>query len=230
MKNLKTILLIATLSFSQILFAQKETRDVGSFDEISLGVAADLYLTIGSKQSVVIEGDEDDIEEIVTEVRDGRLRIKSRKSWSWNWGGNDVEIYITVPKINALSVSGSGDIHGESVIETDDLELGVSGSGNIEVEIDSEEVKMTISGSGSAQLGGTTSDFSVRISGSGSINAYDLKAENVAVRISGSGSARVNASDELEATISGSGNVYYEGSPDKVNSNTSGSGRVKKKG
>jgi hypothetical protein len=34
--------------------------------------------------------------------------------------------------------------------------------------------------------------------------------------------------DQLDAKISGSGSVYYKGDPDKVISNVSGSGRVKK--
>ncbi len=55
-----------------------------------------------------------------------------------------------------------------------------------------------------------------------------MEATQCAVRISGSGNVEINVKDELDATISGSGSVSYKGSPSKVNSNASGSGKVRK--
>ena len=230
MKNFKLLLTLALLAAFSFSYAQKETRNTESFDEISLGVHADLYLTIGSKQSVVIEGEDDDIDNIETEVENGRLRIRSKKSWNWNWGGDKVEIYITVPEVNGIYVSGSGSVHGESVIKSDDFDMSISGSGDINIEIDANSASLKISGSGHAELSGNAGELNIRISGSGSIEAYDLESNEVEASISGSGSARVNVSESIEASIAGSGSIYYTGDPDNVNSSTAGSGRVRKKG
>ena len=44
----------------------------------------------------------------------------------------------------------------------------------------------------------------------------------------GSGSCKCNVTDNLEASVSGSGNITYIGSP-KIDARVSGSGRVKSK-
>lgn len=230
MKSYKLLFTLFFLATAIISYGQRESRDVGSFDEISLGTHADLYLTIGSKTSVELVGDEDDIDEIETEVVNGSLRIRNESRWGWNWSSDKVKIYITVPEIKAISVSGSGNIYGESTIKADDLELSISGSGNIELDIEATEASMTISGSGNAELEGSVKDLTLRISGSGSIEAESLRAEDAEVRISGSGSVEIYASESLEARIAGSGSVYYYGDPKQVDSSSAGSGKVKKRG
>jgi hypothetical protein len=77
-------------------------------------------------------------------------------------------------------------------------------------------------------LSGKGTDLEINISGSGSVDAESLEAENCVAKISGSGKCEVNASKSIDARISGSGSVYYKGDPVKVNSHSSGSGKVKK--
>ena len=209
---------------------QKETRDVDSFDEIGLSTHADLYLKIGPSYSVVLEGDDDDIEAIETEVSNGRLRIKNKDRFKWGSWSSKVKVYITMPKVNGLYVSGSGDIIGESSIESDNLEISISGSGSIDLDIKADEVDLSISGSGDAELSGNVRIFDGRISGSGTIEADELSAKNAKIRISGSGSTSIDVSEDLDVKIAGSGNVYYTGNPDRVNANSSGSGKVRKRG
>lgn len=230
--NMKKILLLSTFIFSTLVaFAQEsEIRDVSSFDGISLGSSGTLFLTIGSEQKVELKGKSSVIEDIITEVRGHTLIIKQRNSDGWfNWSNSeDFDVYVTVPSIEALDVSGSGRIYGKSIIRANHLDLGVSGSGRMEIEIDAPMIEASISGSGRIAIDGKGQDFEIHISGSGSVNAEYLQVENVEARISGSGRCEVNVSKSIDARISGSGSVYYKGDPDKVNSNTSGSGRVKK--
>ena len=235
---------VAFLLFSCVYATDKETREVDDFSNISLGINADLYLKIGPKQSVVLEGD--DLDKIETVVENGRLKIK--REGTFQWGNLDkIKIYITATKIDGLSVAGSGSIKAESTIKTDDLNLSVSGSGDIELSAEADDVKisvtgsgdikmnidaddldMKVSGSGDIELEGKADDVDVKITGSGSIDAEDLQASDVDVNISGSGTCKVGVSNSLDAKISGSGSVYYKGNPDKVQSHSSGSGRVKK--
>lgn len=231
MKELRFLIMLALMvSFGAAHSFQRETRNVEDFDEISLGVSGRLYLSIGDEFKVELDGDEDDLDEIDTDVVNGVLRIRHDGKWDWNWNSGGVKIYVTMPEVKGLSVSGSGTIYAEDLIKTDDIELSVSGSGDLEAEIEAGRVELSISGSGGAELQGTARNFGVRISGSGSLDAYDLRSEDCDVRISGSGSAKVNVSGDLDARISGSGSVYYDGDPDHVNSSASGSGKVRKRG
>ena len=230
MKNIRTLLmLLLMVSIGTAYAYQRDNRDLKGFDEISLGVSAHLHLSIGNEFKVEMEGDEDDMDEIETKVENGVLKIRHERRSGWSWNMDRVDIYVTMPEVNGLRVSGSGSIRSEDTIKSDDLELAVSGSGDLEVDIDARMVNLSISGSGDVELSGKAGEFKSTISGSGGIDAFDLVIENCDVRISGSGSVRVEVTGSLDARISGSGSVYYEGDPENVNSSTSGSGRVRKR-
>jgi len=229
MRNLFTALLLIC---SVGLFAQnKETRDVGNFDEVMMSVDGTVYIKMGDKNEVILEGSSSDLEKIETNVRGGRLKIGTEGNGRWwkSWRDSPkIDVYITVKEINGLYVSSSGDIVSQGTLKSDDFETSVSGSGGIEVEVDARNVSSKISGSGSIELSGGASDARLSISGSGKYYAEDLRVDDYTISISGSGRATVNLEGELDVRISGSGNVYYKGNPSGVNSSTSGSGKVRR--
>jgi hypothetical protein len=271
MKKYYFLIVLAILFSASLSMAQnREVRNVESFTKISFGYPGKLYLKQGSPQKVELEGDKDVLEEIETEVEGGRLKIGKEGKWfDWKFDDNDkITVYITVPNIQGVSVSGSGDVIGQSKIRTNDLDLNVSGSGSLSLDVEaSGDVEADVSGSGDMDLKGhfesfesdvsgagkvilvatidNTADFGIsgsgkieargqagevktNISGSGRVLAADLETNRCEVRISGSGSVEINVKDELNANISGSGSVAYKGNPRKVNSHSSGSGKVRK--
>ncbi len=240
--------IIALLFITIPVFGQKETRDVGSFHRISFGIPADLYLQQGDTQSVQLEGDHDDLDKIETEVVGGqlRIRIEDHSWWHWNFK-NQVTVYITVPDIDEVSLGGSGHIMGSGTIKSGDLRLSVSGSGKMELKVNSNSLKLdvsgsgrmdlnvntknideNISGSGGISLAGNADTADLEISGSGKLDATDLDVKTYDISISGSGRSNISVSEAITANISGSGSVLYKGSPDKVISRVSGSGKVRK--
>jgi hypothetical protein len=225
MNMLKPLFSILLLSATLTAFGQgKKERDVSSFTGVSLGIAGDIYLTQGSPQKVVVQA-ENNLDEIETEVRDGVLTIKTD---NWNSKIKGVKIWITMPEVESLNVSGSGDILAETTINTDEIELKVSGSGSIDVpELKADEIGAAISGSGDLKLAGSADEMEMRISGSGSVYAEGLKVNECGIKISGSGSCRIDVTGELEASISGSGKVTYYSNP-QIDARVSGSGKVRK--
>jgi hypothetical protein len=203
---LKSLFSIVLISVTLIAFGQdKEERDVPSFTGVSLGISGDAYITQGSPQEVIVQA-ETNLDKIETKVKDGVLRIKT-DSWSSKIKG--AKIWITMPEVEALYISGSGDILAETPINSDELELKVSGSGSVNVtELTADEMEL-------------------RISGSGSVHAEGLKVDECGIKISGSGSCKIDVTDELDASISGSGRVTYYGNP-QIDARVSGSGKVRK--
>lgn len=224
----KVTLLLAALIFTFAAQAQKkETRKVGSFDYVSLGVSADLVITQGSSNSLVLEGDADDLENIETYVKDGKLKIRTENN-SW-FGDNmgDVKIYVTLVNFRGASVSGSGEITNSNNLKGNDINLSVSGSGEIEIYVDCKNIDAHISGSGEIYLEGKSDEIELHISGSGDLNSIEMQVNRIEAHISGSGSAKVNVKDEIDAHISGSGKIRYEGNPSKIREKVSGSGSVR---
>jgi hypothetical protein len=227
----KSIIITCLLFVSSLVQAQNsEVRELPVFDGISLRTSGTVYLTQGNDQKVELKGNEETLRKLETEVRGNKLTIKFRDSDNWfSWNNSDnFDIYITVKDLKELNVSGSGRIYGKNKFNSDRMEIEISGSGRVELEVTSNLIETSISGSGKIDLKGKTKDLETRISGSGSLYASELDSENCDLRISGSGKCEVNVSKSIDSHISGSGSVYYRGNPDKINSQTSGSGRVKK--
>ncbi len=229
MRNIFTaLLLVCTIALSA---QNKETRNVGNFDEVMMSIDGTVYIKMGDKNEVILEGSRSDLEKVETDVKSGRLRIgtENRGRWWRSWRDSPkVDVYITVKEINGVYVSSSGDIVSQGLLKSDDFEASISGSGGIEVEVDARTVSSRISGAGNIELSGSSSDARLGISGSGKYFAEDLKVGDYNITISGSGRATVNVEGELDVRISGSGNVYYKGNPTGVNSSTSGSGKVRR--
>jgi hypothetical protein len=266
-KNISALIVIFLISLTSVFAQNRETRNVDKFSKIAFRVPGKLYLRQGNTQKVEIEGDKNMLSIIETEVNGSSLVIHTPKKWNWR-NDEKVTVYITVTDLEAVSVSGSGDVIGETLFKVSDIELNVSGSGGMNLEIAaSGKVKADVSGSGNLQVKGTGRNFRSQLSGSGKVTmnmnisedvvfsvsgsgkidatgkaeevkttisgsgrvlASNLEAKRCEVRISGSGNVEINVKDELDASISGSGSVSYKGNPNKVNSNSSGSGRVSK--
>ncbi|MGI9546816.1 MAG: head GIN domain-containing protein [Flavobacteriaceae bacterium] len=207
-------------------------RTTSDYDDIAVAGWFDVELVAGTEGRLKIKGEENLLEYIKTEVKDGKLIIKVRngvnlKPSSW---GKDGGIYVTVPveEISSVSLSGSGDIVGKTAIKTDSFSTQIAGSGDITLEVEAESVEAALSGSGDINLSGKASSFDVRVSGSGDVKAYELNANKVEVSISGSADVRVTANEMLYARVSGSGDIHYRGNPSKIDSKASGSGDISK--
>ena len=226
-----------------------ETREVAEFDRINLMVPANLYVSQGDTNSFSIEGDDNLLEEIETDLDGTFLEIELKNSVKCLNPTQEINIWVTMKEVKELAVSGSGNIVGETAFETDSLEMRVSGSGKIsndnQIKADSLELRISgsgdvdldvvsktittrISGSGNVALEGVTEIHEFQVSGSGELNAYDLDTQKSVLGVSGSGKAELKVSEELEINIAGSGNVKYKGAPEKVTQNVSGSGSVEK--
>jgi hypothetical protein len=208
----------------------KETRNVSGFTKISFGVSGNLYINFGPEFKVVLEGEKRYVDDIITEVSGGKLVIKMENWRMNNWRMNEkVTVYITMPELNGLGVSGSGKAEIKDAVKTGELYLNVSGSGKLYIsDITASKLDCGISGSGDIILGGggTCSKANISISGSGNYMGESLKIGTAEIHISGSGNCTCNVTESLKASVSGSGNVSYEGDP-KVDVHVSGSGKVR---
>jgi len=205
-------------------------RATGDYDEIAVSGWFDVDLVDGKEGQLTLEGESNLLEYIVTEVKNGKLSIKTEnnvnlKPSDWN---NGIRITVPVESVSSISLSGSGDIVGKTTIKTDKLSTSMSGSGDITLNVETNSLSASMSGSGDINFSGNTTDFSATISGSGDIKAFELEADNVEAIVSGSADIKVTANKMLQARVSGSGDITYRGNPEKLDTKTSGSGDISK--
>ncbi|HUQ34125.1 MAG TPA: head GIN domain-containing protein [Pyrinomonadaceae bacterium] len=183
-----------------------EKREVPTFSSLEISGAYEVEIVAQKEQSLEIEGDDNLLSLIKTEVDDGVLRIYSEKSFNTK---NKLRVRIAVQRFNGINTSGASDI-AASGIKTDNFDVDASGASNI-------------------NLAGETQSLRVDMSGAGELDAKELHAQGVRVGISGAARADVYATENLEAHVSGAGNVNYYGDPKNVSEDASGAGSISKK-
>lgn len=245
MRAITKILLIALLlSGSAYVYAHPhstaivdvgkiEDRHITGFHAVDVGGSFDVYITQGSSESVKVEAPDEIIDHIITEVDNGVLKIYNKNDRNFHWGdlfGNHkkIVVYVSAKDLNAIAVSGSGDVFFKEGIHTTSLRLRVSGSGDMYGRVEVKNLESGISGSGDVKLVGRAESSAVNVSGSGDFEARGLVTVNTLVHVSGSGDASVNASGSISASVSGSGDVRYTGGAKSVSSSKSGSGDVQR--
>ena len=198
---------------------------VDPFTEVGISIPSTVYIEQGISHKLVIEAPQKELEKIEVSVKDDKLIIKPE-----NYGDKiaaDVRIYITSPEYEVIGIAGSVELFTEGEIKSDELELKISGSGEMNFhELMVEELELKISGSGKALMKGNGEEQEISIAGSGSVDAENFEVEEAEVKISGSGNCTISANGELEVSIAGSGKVLYKGNPE-VESRIAGSGSVK---
>jgi hypothetical protein len=207
----------------------EETRSVDSFDQIEINGIGEFTVVLGTKESLRVEAEENLLPYLETYVRGSTLVVEIED------GRNilptePVNFYLTVVALEALDISGLGNIQLPE-IETEDFRISLSGAGNIDIEsLDADTFNVTMSGLGDLTVSdGQVASQDVTISGGGKYFASSLESADAVVTISGVGSATLRASEFLKVTISGGGDVNYYGNPE-VDTDISGLGNLDRLG
>lgn len=203
----------------------REERKLNSFDEVQVSQGIDAYLEKGTKESVKVEARGIPLDEVLTEVYGGRLKVHLSKN---RWRDYSVTVYITYVSLDGISASSAANVTGKNIIKGDRLDLDVSSAADIEVEVDVNDLSCDASSSGDIEVSGKTKYLDVEVSSAGGVDAYDLEAEIVKVDASSGAGAKVYATKEIDAEASSGASVRYRGDPAKSRTDTGSGGSVRK--
>lgn len=202
---------------------------VGAFDRLEVAGPYEVTVATGGAPSVRASGGQQAIERMVVEVKGGTLKIHPRKRSGLHFGwskSQKVKLTVTVPRLAAAEVAGSGSIAVDKVAG-DRFEAGVAGSGAVRLgQVDVKRLKAGIAGSGEIAAGkGRAGSADYEIAGSGDIAAGGVVAEAASVSIAGSGKVAAHATGTASVEIAGSGDVRVTGGA-KCSVSKAGSGNV----
>ena len=198
---------------------------VDSFEKIEISGAFKVLLVPSKSHEVIIEVDENLINYIDISVRGNRLFIESDRRLISRKG---IKIEVPVKELTEIISSGASDIKSNEPISSKELDIEVSGAGNLDLKLDVKFVSLELSGATMVYLAGVSERLDIEMSGAGSLMAENLELKDCSVDISGVGHVLVNVSGSLEAQVSGLGKVEYLGNPGSVRGDVSGIGDVSK--
>lgn len=230
---------LVLLSVASLAFAQttKKTLELSEFQSIYVNSNYTVYVKQSNKQEVTVEALTEIYSLTEFKVENGILLINvERKPDNPNksiWAKIDdiklnptMKVYVSLKNVNELQVNGGGKIISENSIASDNLTLGVSGSGSLDLDIKGKTIKTELTGAGSITLKGYASYNDILIAGSGSLYAFNLELESAKIRDSGSGNAEINVTNSLDAAVVGSGSIKHKGNTKSVTKKQFGSGII----
>ncbi|SMC00494.1 hypothetical protein SAMN00120144_1248 [Hymenobacter roseosalivarius DSM 11622] len=224
---LLTVCVLHASAFAQI----KQTRKVGNFEAVSASGAVNIFLRQGNAPTVVVETAEEGQQYLVTEVQGGVLKIYRAKGINWRellGGGSDkVNVYITSPRLRAVTVSGASSVKGESAWVADELKLQTSGASDMVLSIKAKSLVVNCSGASDVKLSGQADRQQVSVSGGSEYEAYALQSRNAQIGASGASEVEVSVDGELTSNASGASSIRYRGSARVLSSRASGASSVR---
>ncbi|HEU4836886.1 MAG TPA: head GIN domain-containing protein [Pyrinomonadaceae bacterium] len=182
-----------------------QKREVAPFTSIATEGVFTVEVTCQKDLSLEVEGDDNVLEYVTSEVTGNTLRLKNTKNYQTS---EPVKFKISVPNIEGISVNGAGHIE-------------VKGIKNEKFEID-------MNGASTIIVSGDTKTVDIGANGAGKVDAHNLHAARGVVDSRGVARVDVDVTNQLDVSIQGSSTVTYTGDP-VVNKSVQGTGKVERR-
>ncbi len=200
-------------------------KSLEHFDALHVSGIFKVFLVEGDTPQIRIETDENLHEYVIAEVKNNSLHLGMEKGN--NYDPTKLVAYVTVNRLNELSISGAASITSEHALSSENMIISLSGASNLELLLETGNLKTTVSGAGNIELSGNANKHEVQISGVASMDCLELLTHETIINISGAASAKVHADTKIDASVSGVGSIRYAGNPESVKTSTSGPGSIK---
>jgi len=218
MKKLFSLLvitgLITTASAQKTISdANAQKRNVSGFHAIEVSGGIDLYLSQGEEAVAVSAAKTEYRDKIITEVKDGVLKIwfDWKNSSKFEWNNRKMKAYVSFKDIDRLEGSGGSDINVDGSIKVAKLEMEISGGSDFDGKVETDELKIHASGGSDVDISGKAARLTIDASGGSDFKGYDLASDICNVEASGGSDVHVTVNKELSANASGGSDVYYKG-------------------
>ena len=196
---------------------------VADFHGIDVSSGFDVTLLQGNAEDVTITAQENLFEHIVVKVDQGILRIYAERGIM---ATKPMKASISFKSIDNLKVSGGGDVVAETPVNVPELDVNISGGGDLSSVINTDEMICKVSGGGDAKIDGNIRNYNLDLSGGGDAKS-DLNAGIITCSVSGGGDLTIRCKEKVSdanISISGGGDVSLEMNADKLKCSVAGGG------
>jgi hypothetical protein len=239
MRNIK----IATLLLVLIVFSSCELKfSMGSIegngnvvkddrifsekiDIVKASNGLEVELVHSMIQVVSVEADENLLDIIETNFKNGTLYVKTTKNIR---KAKSKKVTIAYTNLDAIHASSGANIKGFPGLLSENLDLKASSGAQMDINVLSKELSAQASSGSSITIRGQARNFNSKASSGSSIDARDLQAIYCTSKASSGASITLNIQRSLDAKASSGADIRYIGEPEVITQNTSSSGRVRK--
>ncbi len=221
MKMTNMVLLVAILPLFGI--AQDKEIEIPSFASLKVFGPFRVVLEEGDTEKVIIRSADTDLENIVVEVKNGRLKIKFRDD-IWRNEKPSVEVHYKL--LSEVVAEADARVRVGGAIKTVSLRISISSGAQADLELDVNQLDVSVTTGGMLTLVGQANIQEANANTGGEIDALELDCKEVYVKAGTGGQARVRALELIDARSSMGGHVSYTGNPEIRDHNTSLGGTI----
>jgi len=206
----------------------RQTRTVSAFHGISVSTGIEVYLTQKDIQEVRVEADEEDMDELITKVEGGILKIymKEKSLLHMNWNNRPRKVYVSFKSLDKLEASSGSEISTQSKINAERLDVDASSGAEVKLELNASDVSAESSSSAEIKLTGKANTLQVNASSGSEVDASDFETKRCNASASSAAEIRVHVTEQLDAHASSSAEISYSGNPAHKDINESSGGDV----
>jgi hypothetical protein len=201
-----------------------QDRNVSGYQGLDVSGGFEVHVTQGNNESLRIEADENLLDNVKTEVKNGVLHIYNAENINTK---NTMKAYVTLKELNSLDISGGVKVVGMSAFRPKTFKMDLSGASNVKLDLMTDKITAGMSGASQIALTGRADQLILNMSGASKVDAENFESNKVKVKASGASTVKVFAKEVLDINASGASHVRYKGSP-SITSNTSGGTRISK--
>lgn len=187
-----------------------------SFERVELLVDANVEIIPEAPVSALATGDQNALDRLVMETRDGRLVISMRR-----YAGDDkrvalggpLHLRLYAPSLRAVSVVGAGTVRvgrlrGQRVM------IALQGPGSIDVaDITADQLALNMVGNGRIRAAGKVKQAQMNLAGASQLQGAALLVDDVTLQNEGAGDHHLTVLKRAKITSRGAGRIAIDGRP-----------------
>lgn len=195
------------------------------FSTIKATEGLDVYLSQSNKESISVEADENLHELILTEIKDGVLKIHTKENIA---NATSKKVMVNFKDISSIISTSGSDVYSTNTITTETLNLKSSSGSDMKLDVNTSVLNCKSTSGSDLKISGKTIKLIAEASSGSDIKAADLIAESSEVKATSGADITINTSKELTARATSGGDVKYYGNPEKVDVSDNPSGSIRK--
>jgi len=215
---------ILGLSASEVLASPNRINGSGNlidrtipapdFETVSSACGVTVLITDDNTDRIRIEADDNLMEYVVVEERQGTLRVALDQGRKGARNVSNAHVTVTVPsngKIRALKASSASQIVCRTALGADDFSIETSSAAKVEAAVKAGKCSLDASSASKITLSGKAAQFRANLSSAAKLSADELDAATCSIDTSSGSKASVHCTGTLRANASSGSSIRYSG-------------------
>lgn len=220
----KLLTLVFLIGWYGVNAQNEETRVISSFDKIEVTGNIKVVMKLGETESLKIKTINIDPSEVVTQVKNKLLKIKTKSDLFDD--ESHVTVYLTYKEIREITSNASAEIKIQDQIEGDKIFANATSGGRIIMSVKLNAIELKLYQGAHIDISGNCKTQESFVNTGGVLSATNFRCDEVFIRMNTGGQAEIIADKSLKANVNTGANLHYFGNPETESLNTSLGGKI----